>query len=53
MENKISGQEEMGISSDGSERQSRSIIVLKKKKKKKEKKKQSISTSHILSWHAQ
>jgi hypothetical protein len=34
MENKSCEQEEMGISSDGSERQSRSVIVLKKMKKK-------------------
>jgi hypothetical protein len=53
MENKNCGQEEMGISSDGSERQSPSVTVLKKKKKKKKKeKKQSISTSRIPSWHA-
>ena len=49
MENKNCGQEEMDISSDGSERQSRSVTVLKKEEKEEEKKKQSIATSHIPS----
>jgi hypothetical protein len=43
----------MDISSDGSERQSQSVIVLKKEEKKKKKQQQFISISNTPSWTVQ